>query len=123
MKKLLWLLLGIPAAVLLIVFCVANRQLVTVRLDPFSASNPAIAATLPLFVFLFLALIAGIFLGGFAAWLAQGKYRKTARRERARANRSEQEVEVQKQRAQSLLAETAVAPPRQIGQDGAARAA
>lgn len=86
MKKFLWLIVGVPAAVLLIVFSVANRQLIQFRLDPFNTDNPAIAVELPFFVFLFAALLAGMAIGGLAVWISQGQYRKTARAQKARAD-------------------------------------
>jgi uncharacterized integral membrane protein len=85
-KKLLWLLLGIPAAVVLIVFSVANRHPVTMRLDPFHAENPALAIQLPFFVFLFAAIIAGMVIGGLTVWISQSRFRKAARQEKARAD-------------------------------------
>jgi uncharacterized integral membrane protein len=101
-KKFLWLIIGVPVAILLIIFCVANRQFVTMRLDPFNAVDPAVAIELPLFVFIFLALLAGIVLGGIASWLAQGKYRRAARNEHVRADRNEAEAQAQKRRAEAL---------------------
>ena len=38
----------------------ANRQAVTVSFDPFSSASPAYAATLPLFVVIFVVLILGV---------------------------------------------------------------
>jgi uncharacterized integral membrane protein len=81
-KKLLWLLIGIPAAVVLIVFSVANRHPVTMRLDPFHAENPSVAIQLPFFVFLFAAFIAGMVIGGLTVWISQGRYRKAARQKK-----------------------------------------
>ena len=57
-----------------------NRQTVTVSLDPFSSTNPAYAATLPLFVVIFAVLVLGVLIGGVAAWIRQGKWRRAARR-------------------------------------------
>ena len=61
-------------------FAVANRQTVTVSFDPFSSASPAYAATLPLFVVIFVVLILGVMVGGIAAWIRQGKWRRAARR-------------------------------------------
>lgn len=101
-RKLAWLLAGLPVAIVLIVMSVANRQMVTFRLDPFNAENPALAVTLPFFVYLFAALLIGILLGGFFSWLSKGRLRRTARSERIRANRLEDEAATQKKRAEQL---------------------
>ena len=53
LSKLLTLLIGLPLAVLLIVFCVVNRQPTTISLDMFG-TTPSLSLTLPLFVLLLL---------------------------------------------------------------------
>jgi len=70
----------IPLAAVIIAFAVANRHAVTVSFDPFSAASPAYAATVPLFAALFAVLIFGVLIGGFAAWIRQGKWRRAARK-------------------------------------------
>ena len=45
----------------------------TVSFDPFSATSPAYAATLPLFVLIFVLLILGVLIGGIAAWIRQSQ--------------------------------------------------
>ena len=70
----------VPLTVVIIAFAVANRQIVTVSFDPFSAGEPAASVTLPLFVLVILLLIVGVLIGGLASWLRQGKWRQTARR-------------------------------------------
>ena len=80
LSKLLTLLIGLPLAVLLIVFCVVNRQPTTISLDMFG-TTPSLSLTLPLFVLLLLCVIAGLLLGGVGTWLTQSHYRaKSARR-------------------------------------------
>ncbi len=69
-----------PLAAVIIVFAVANRQAVTVSFDPFTATSPAYAATVPLFVLVFIMLIFGVIIGGAAAWLRQSPWRRTARK-------------------------------------------
>ena len=63
-------------------FAVANRAPVRFVLDPLSPFSdrslvPAIEA--PLFLLLFAALFAGIFLGAAAVWIGQGRWRNAAR--------------------------------------------
>jgi len=72
-------LILVPLAVIIIAFAVANRQIVTVSLDPFSAEHPAASLTLPLFALIIVLLIVGVVIGGLAAWLRQAKWRRTAR--------------------------------------------
>ena len=79
-RKVLAAVILVPLAVIIIAFAVANRQAVTVSFDPFSSSAPAYAATLPLFVLIFILLILGVIIGGVAAWLRQGSWRRQARR-------------------------------------------
>jgi uncharacterized integral membrane protein len=79
-RKIVTAIIVIPLAAIIIAFAVANRQAVTVSFDPFSATSPAYAATLPLFVVIFAVLILGVLIGGIAAWIRQGKWRRSARR-------------------------------------------
>ena len=71
-RKIVTTIIVVPLAAVIVAFAVANRQAVTVSFDPFSATAPAYAATLPLFAVIFAVLILGVVLGGFAAWLGQG---------------------------------------------------
>jgi uncharacterized integral membrane protein len=80
LRKIVAALILVPLAVIIIAFAMANRQVVTVSLDPFSASAPAASLTLPLFALVIVLLIIGVLIGGIAAWLRQGRWRRTARR-------------------------------------------
>jgi uncharacterized integral membrane protein len=86
LRKIIAVLLLVPLAVVIIAFAVANRQNVTLLLDPFSTSAPAASLTLPLFALVIAALIVGVIAGGLAAWLGQGKWRRGARRLEREAN-------------------------------------
>jgi uncharacterized integral membrane protein len=79
-RKILTTVIIVPLAVIIIAFAIANRQTVTVSFDPFSATHPAYAVTVPLFVLLFVVLILGVIVGGIAAWLNQSAWRRTARK-------------------------------------------
>jgi uncharacterized integral membrane protein len=79
-RKIVTIIIVVPLAVIIIAFAVANRQTVTVSFDPFSMTTPAYAASLPLFVLIFVLVILGVIIGGMAAWLRQGKWRRLARR-------------------------------------------
>ena len=80
LRRIVTMLIVVPLAVVIIAFAVANRQSVTVSFDPFSATSPAYAATLPLFVLIFVLLILGVLVGGVAAWIGQTRWRRTARK-------------------------------------------
>jgi uncharacterized integral membrane protein len=80
LRKIVAAIILVPLAVVIIAFAVANRQIVTVSFDPFSAGEPAASVTLPLFALVILLLIVGVLIGGLASWLRQGKWRQTARR-------------------------------------------
>lgn len=73
----------IPLAIVLVALAVANRAPVAFTLDPFNPGNPGLTATLPLFVYLFAALLVGLVIGSGATWLRQGRYRKLARKREA----------------------------------------
>jgi uncharacterized integral membrane protein len=79
-RKIVAAVILIPLAVVIIAFAVANRQIVTVSLDPFSSDRPAASLTLPLFALVIVLLIIGVLIGGVAAWLRQARWRRTARR-------------------------------------------
>ena len=79
-RKIVTGIIVVPLAIVIIAFAVANRQVVTVSFDPFSATAPAYAASLPLFVLIFIVLILGVIVGGLAAWIGQAKWRRGARR-------------------------------------------
>jgi uncharacterized integral membrane protein len=79
-RKIVTIAIVVPLVAVIVAFAIANRQAVTVSFDPFSSAAPAYAATLPLFVVIFAVLILGVLIGGAAAWLRQGKWRRIARR-------------------------------------------
>ncbi|CAM5472725.1 putative integral membrane protein [Aquamicrobium terrae] len=82
----------VPLAVILIALAVANREAVPFTLDPFNPGNPALTATLPLFVLLFAALLLGMIVGSAVTWVKQGRYRKLARQRGLEAENLRQAV-------------------------------
>ena len=81
MRKTIRLLILLPLACLIVVFAVANRQTVVFTLDPLGSTDPnsPLAFAVPLFVLAIILVIVGVLIGGFATWLRQGKWRKSAR--------------------------------------------
>jgi hypothetical protein len=79
-RKFLKALIMVPAAIVLGLLAMANRQPVTVSFDPFDASDTQFTVTVPLYVLGFTILIVGVALGGIAAWLKQGRHRRLGTR-------------------------------------------
>lgn len=68
----------VPLAALLVLLAIANRQAITFSYDLFLTNRPTLALTAPLFVVLLVVLLAGVVVGGAAAWLGQGRWRRAA---------------------------------------------
>jgi uncharacterized integral membrane protein len=79
LNRLVLIVVFVPLAIVLVALAVANRELVALTFDPFHPGNPALTLELPLFVFLFLALLVGVLVGSAATWFRQGRFRKLAR--------------------------------------------
>jgi hypothetical protein len=79
-RKFLKTVVLIPIAAALVAWAVANQQSITVSFDPFDTANPAYAVTVPFYLAGFTVLVAGVLLGGIAAWLEQGKGRRARAR-------------------------------------------
>lgn len=106
-RKTIAFLILVPLAAVIVTLAVANRHAITLSLDPVSAA-PTLSVTLPLFVVLLLALLVGVIVGGTAAWLRQGKWRRTARRMDAEVRRLRAENDTLKVRIEA--GERAAAP-------------
>ena len=87
LRRLTYLIILLPAAIVLIALAVANRAPVLFTIDPFNPGNPLLSWNTPLFALLFLSLIAGLLLGGLVTWFAQGRYRRLARERKAETDR------------------------------------
>ena len=81
-----WVVL-VPLCVLLILFALANRQLVIVNFNPFmppgTLTQPGYGV--PLFLVIYIVLLLGVIAGGIATWFAQGKVRQEKRHWRKEA--------------------------------------
>ncbi len=92
MKRIVGWVLLVPFCAALIVFALANRQLVPVNFNPFTPPEVLAEASpgVPLFLVIYLVLLIGVLLGGIATWFAQGPHRsreKHWRRESAHLSR------------------------------------
>lgn len=79
-KRLLWMIFVFPLGVILIALGIANRHMVSLKLDPFKPEAPSIALETPLYLIVFGAMLVGLLFGAFTTWVSQGKYRRSAKR-------------------------------------------
>jgi len=86
-------LILIPIVAIAVLFAVSNRTPVIVELDPLNLFGEGLPLSIPLFVIVFVAVAAGVMIGGCAVWLAQGRYRKAARVAAREVARNRAEVE------------------------------
>lgn len=89
-----WFVL-VPLCAVLIVFALANRQLVVVNFNPFATVERLAAPGfgVPLFLVIFAALLAGVLLGGIATWFGQAPRRRDERHFRRETERLHNELE------------------------------
>ena len=85
LRRIGWLLIAVPAGLLLVTLAVVNRHEVRLVLDPFRPESPVLALAMPFYVYLFASLLIGVLLGGTAMWLSQARWRRSAR-EQGRAS-------------------------------------
>ncbi len=97
-----WVVL-VPLCLVLIVFALANRQLVVLNFNPLvpseALSTPGVGV--PLFLVLFGVLLFGVVIGGVATWFAQAPHRRDERAYRRETERLNREVAAMR-RAPSL---------------------
>lgn len=91
-RRIFFVFIWIPVAILLIALTVANRTPVPVSIDVFNPGNPALTFTAPLFVWLFGAAVIGIIVGGLATWFTQGEHRKKERLYKKEADKLRYEI-------------------------------
>ena len=94
LRKIIAALILIPAALVIVLFAVANRAPVGVSLDPFAGDPPMFGVSVPLFLLVLVVLVLGVILGGISAWMGQSRWRRRARRLSAelKASRAENEA-------------------------------
>ncbi|HHS81897.1 MAG TPA: LapA family protein [Devosia sp.] len=116
MSKILirWLVL-VPLCIVLAIIALANRQMVTVHLDPTAAQPPLLPSLqVPLFMVIYGVLIAGIFLGGVATWLTQGRQRRQKRHWKGKAQRLEtQQQEMREHQRREITEQQGLLESRQ----------
>jgi hypothetical protein len=84
--------IGLPVAIIVIAFCVANRQPVRVSFDPFRTDFPWAMMDMPLWALFFAGIFFGLIAGWIACWLNQGKWRRALRESRTELQRGQDEL-------------------------------
>ena len=89
-----WAIL-LPIFLAVVLLAVANDQSVTVNLNPFDKTDPALKVELALYQIAFLIFVLGVLFGGLIAWSGQRRRRLRDRRTetaswQARADRPEE---------------------------------
>ena len=80
-RKIVTVLILVPLALAIVMFAVGEPRAVTIALRSVRRrSRRCSRSSLPLFLVLLVALIAGVIVGGAAAWSRQSKWRRRARR-------------------------------------------
>ena len=110
MRKFVTAAIFLPLAVIVVVFAVANREIITLSFDPFDSVQPAFAVRMPLFILIFVLVGLGVLIGGVAAWLKQHKWRVRARRAEADARDLRTRLDAERP-ARSVPAPPEPAPP------------
>ena len=93
MKVLFWLLF-LPLVALAAVFAVNNRGEMTLGLDPLPYT-----VSLPVYMAVLFAALAGFLVGSALVWVAQGKWRRMARRNTRQMNALERDISCQREEA------------------------
>src|SRR5690349_22528135 len=104
LRRFIWILVALPVAVLLITLSVANRHGVRLVLDPFRPDEPVLSLVLPFYAYLIGMLVIGIVIGGLATWVTQARWRRTARRRAAEAQRWQSEADRLARERQAAIA-------------------
>jgi uncharacterized integral membrane protein len=89
MTKLLRLIVGLVALLVIIGFAIANRDVVEVGLAPLPSK-----IELPVYGVFLLGLIIGVLVGGIGVWLGGHAYRRDARKLRSRTWALENQINV-----------------------------
>jgi uncharacterized integral membrane protein len=119
MKKILSLLIACPLAVILVTVAIINRHSVRLALDPVHPEAPLISLTLPFYAFLLGALMLGVLIGGLAAWLNQGRFRRDARIRSHEARRWQAEADrLTRERDDTITAQRAAERPKSLAVAG-----
>ncbi|WP_019220941.1 LapA family protein [Bartonella senegalensis] len=82
-KRTVLAIILVPITALLIAFIIANRQIVTLTLDPFRINSENFTYQAPLFIWLFIFFGLGILLSSIMHWFTCHKYKKALKESKA----------------------------------------
>ena len=105
MARILRLLLGLAALIVIVAFAIANRTPVDVSFAPLPGS-----IELPLYGVFLIGLVAGVLVGGVGVWLHGLGLPARARRLRRKVRALENQIEILKEREEKARAERYTAP-------------
>ncbi len=88
MRKFFAIAVLVPLAIVIVMFAVANREIIAVSFDPFDSAHPALALKMPLFMLIFVLVAVGVVVGGIAAWLQAAQVADPGAAGRGRGARS-----------------------------------
>ena len=100
-------IIGLPVALVVIAFAIANRQWTRLSLDPFSSESPILSINMPLWALFVFGVFIGIVVGWTSCWLGQSKHRKLARERGREISLLQNEIENSKSQP---VSEQAIAP-------------
>ncbi|WP_455477052.1 LapA family protein [Bartonella sp. B41] len=83
-KRILLAIILVPPIVLLIALIVANRQAVTLTLDPFQVKSEQFTYQAPFFIWLFVFFGLGVLLSSIINWFSHRKCKKALRESKAK---------------------------------------
>ena len=102
LKRLIFVVVVLPIALILLALAVANRQQVALNWNPFTPDFPGHQITAPMFVFLFVVFALGMIVGSMATWLKQSRYRRQAKVKEAEVEEWRYKADRERERAQAL---------------------
>lgn len=112
-RRIVTVVILVPLVIVFLGFAIANRQTVRLSFDPFDSTGPDYSTSLPLFVLVILLVIVGVLIGGAAAWIGQGKWRRAARSLDAENRELHAEL-LEARRQMDARARAAIAPPHPV---------
>ena len=114
LRKILNVLVVLPLAIVLIVFAVANRHIVTLSFDPLDSSDATWGVSLPLFIVIIAFTMLGLVVGGIVTWVGQRRWRRAARLHETEARNARAQLASLRDRSQSIgqYGEAQVPAPR-----------
>jgi hypothetical protein len=103
LRRIIRIFVVLPVVVALVALGVVNDQPISLVLDPFQPTNPAISIRpLPFYLYFFGALIVGVVAGGLATWMTRARWRQGARRGEADRFAHERQGEAERRQLASV---------------------